>query len=134
MKFLLGVAVGGFSVWYYLTKIAPSKTLASATLPDTTLKVSANGISETTKDLSKQIDAVHATVPVDLNAVTPNYGRPIEPIFARSNQKNFVDVINNDYFKPKMGSFRPIEGYSNPNIIGVPVYGVGMGMGLNLNV
>jgi hypothetical protein len=76
----------------------------------------------TTKELSKQINAVHSTTSVDLNAITPNYGKPIEPFFQNCcGQKNFVDVLHNDYFKPQVGTFRPIEGYSNPNISGVPI-------------
>ena len=59
---------------------------------------------------------------MDLNAITPNYGKPIDAIFQNcSGQMNFVDVLHNDYFKPQNGTFRPIEGYSNPNIVGVPV-------------
>lgn len=120
MRFLLGMAVGGCAVWYYLTKAKPSAVTPKETLASATITKSANGLS--VQELSKEIDAVHATIPIDLNAVTPNYGKPIDLMnFASGNQRNFVNVVNNDYFKPKMGTFRPIQGYSNPNIIGVPI-------------
>jgi hypothetical protein len=84
------------------------------------MPINANGL--TIQKLSKEIGAAHTTIPVDLNAVTPNYGKPINVLFKNhSGQMNFVDVIHNDYFKPQKGTFRPIEGYSNPNISGVPV-------------
>ena len=106
-RILLGLAAAGV-VAYLVFK------------PKAVTTKSANGL--TTQKLSQQIDAVHATIPVDLNAITPNYGKPIDAIFQNcSGQMNFVDVLHNDYFKPQNGTFRPIEGYSNPNIVGVPV-------------
>ena len=123
-KILLGLAAAGVVAYLVYNKNKPK--YASFSDPQKELfkrspfRMSADGL--TAQKLSNQIDAVHATIPVDLNAITPNYGKPIDVLFKNhSGQMNFVDVLHNDYFKPKNGTFRPIEGYSNPNISGVPI-------------